>query len=482
MRIQRILVGAALLMLCAAAAYAQVTVSSTPVTTVISTGRAEAAGSLRLSASATGALADTITVRFGGLSITNQLSNTNIDTAGGWVCTYVSQNNLGGIVTISCPDGATANQYFQLNGVRLNIDGYAGANVVATIGTLVNPIIAGQNTATVINSIAPGLVAAATGQTAVYLANQHEITAPALWDLTEGFAAAWKTTDQAGTPAANATNGTQITITVTGLAANMLLNVSAGGSGSLSPVIVSGAQLSSTVTQTVLSFSATDQSLVETLSLTFNPAFTNNTLLPVQSWYAYATLSPEQAALTSTGGIVASPKYPKFAKVNLPTAGFTVLTVNANSTNFIIPYLTTELGYNTGIALANTTLDPFGDFGAIPQDGAVVVTFYPNDGTAAITYDSAVDGAVGKGMPTGVLKAGSTWTVLASEIFTKKGKPAGFAFSGYAVVVLKATNGHGVSYVSNFGGFTSASPMLVLFNPTIWERSDPFLGTERLTQ
>ncbi len=148
MRIQRILVGAALLMLCAAAAYAQVSVSSTPVTTVIASGRAENAGAIRISGTGGVAIpvADTITIRYGGLSITNALT-TAVNISGPWACTWVSTDLVNGIVTISCPAAVASTDYFTLSGVRLNIDGYAGANVVASVGTLNNPVIAGQNTA-----------------------------------------------------------------------------------------------------------------------------------------------------------------------------------------------------------------------------------------------------------------------------------------------------------------------------------------------
>ena len=53
MRIQnKIMLGAVIFVLCAAAAYAQVSVSSIPVTTVRNTGRAELAGAVRVTATA----------------------------------------------------------------------------------------------------------------------------------------------------------------------------------------------------------------------------------------------------------------------------------------------------------------------------------------------------------------------------------------------------------------------------------------------
>ena len=71
MRIQRILVGAALLMLCAAAAYADVRISSVITAEVIDTGNAELVGDVELRVLEQAAIvADVITITYGGLPIT----------------------------------------------------------------------------------------------------------------------------------------------------------------------------------------------------------------------------------------------------------------------------------------------------------------------------------------------------------------------------------------------------------------------------
>jgi hypothetical protein len=157
------------------------------------------------------------------------------------------------------------------------------------------------------------------------------------------------------------------------------------------------------------------------------------------------------------------------------------MTIVPNTTNLLIPYVSEELGYHTGIALANTTKDPWSEDegGAIEQEGYVTVTFYPNNGGAPIVYSTKTDAVKGKGLTAGMLKAGSTWTVLASELLAAKGSTA--AFSGYVVIVTEFTNAHGAAYVSNFDGFTSSSPMLVFDVPAMYSRV-PEWGTEWTTR
>lgn len=472
MRIQRILVGAALLMLCAAAAYAQVTVSSIPVTTVISSGRGELAGAVRLSTSSVGAVADTITVRYGGLPITNTLSTAANIVSGGWACTIANTDNANGIVTVSCPAGG-ANTNFTLVGVRVSVDGYAGANVVVSIGTLTNTVIANQNTAVVINSIAAGLVAAADGakntSTAVYLANGNTITAPGTWLLTEGFASAWKNLTDAGP---GATQGTQIQLTLTGLPDKYTLTPTFNSktSASLAGISISPAAFKSTVTQLVISMPAEDPAAVETIGLDFNATFGSASLpLAAASYKVSATLAPIQGALTSSGAVITdSYVTPKFADVELPAAGFTALTISPNTTNFIIPYLTTSLGYDTGIAIANTTTDPFAVGSANKQNGAITFNFYPNDGGAVITYTTQA-GSPGSGLTAGVLNSGSTYVVLAGQILAAAGRTT--PFSGYAIIVGQATNMHGVFYVTNFSGFSAGQSIPILTNPAVISRA-----------
>jgi len=475
MRIQRILVGAALLVLFAAVAQADVRISSVITAEVIQTGNAELVGDVELWVKEQPAVADVITVTYGGLPITigAGASGIQIDPASTWACTIVSPiDYVNGIITLNCPASAL-DTYVRIKGVRVQVSGYTGNTVYAELGTLNNTIWAGMDTTKIVKQIGPGLVAG-TGETAYYLANGYDIEYYGYWTLTEGFASAWKTVTQAGT---GATNGVEITLRLTGLPTGMTVGVGFDGYSSTLGVGLSGNTFTKDTTERVITFSATDQSAIEEIDLYFWLDGYSGNLMQAASYKIQATLSPIQAGLKS--GVPYSPgaKYPKFNANLLPADGFTVLSIMPNTTSLLVPYVSEELGYHTGLAIANTTKDIWTDDegGAVEQEGYITVTFYPNDGGAAIVYSTKTDAVKGKGLTSGVLKAGSTWTVLASELLAAKGRTS--AFSGYAIITTEFTNAHGASYISNFDGFTSGSPILVLVNPQVYGRS--WLSTER---
>jgi len=456
MRIQRILVGAALLMLCAAAAYAQVSISSTPLPQVIASGQAEIAGAVRVMAQ-NPTVADTFTVTF-TMPVANTASGTYavVIVPGTWDSAPSIASIVSNVITLNVPATGTAGQWFELRNVRINVSGLAApASVTASLGALQNTVVAGETTAIVISNIGAGLSAAATNaEAAIILSNGRDIEDWTEWILTEGFAGAWKSDPQAtydlnpNVLTNSATNGTDITLTMSGLPNGVYVDTYVDGNWL--------GEFADTTTQLVITFSDRNMALVETLDVDFYvDVNTGEATLPLASatYKVYATLSPNSGT-----------KYPKFATINLPTAGYPVFSVVPNTTNFILPYLTTFGGtYNTGIAIANTTKDPYGADGAMAQDGTVTVNFYGNDGTT-VTYNSATDAVVGNGLTSaGVLKAGYTWTVLASELLAAKGRTT--PLTGYAIIILNATNGHGMSYVSNFAGFTAGAGLLVIDAP-----------------
>jgi hypothetical protein len=276
--------------------------------------------------------------------------------------------------------------------------------VIATIGSLYTTITAGQSSAVVIQSIAPALVAGTgTNATATVLANGTNIVGPGKLFLKEGFASAFRNVTDEG---AGATQGTQILLTVSGLPTGVTVTVSSGAttSGTLTPTF-GGTTFTSTTTTEIVTISAESLSAVETLELDFTPTVGGGATLPLAtaSYSVTATLTPNDAALTAAGGLVTSGspatlKRPKFAVSNLST---TILTVLPASTNLLIPYASTQATYDTAIAIANTTTDPFGAAGggAAAQNGTIMFNFYPNDGSTILPYTTSAT-SPGSGLTT----------------------------------------------------------------------------------
>ncbi|MEP6715098.1 MAG: S-layer homology domain-containing protein [Terriglobia bacterium] len=65
-----------------------------------------------------------------------------------------------------------------------------------------------------------------------------------------------------------------------------------------------------------------------------------------------------------------------------------------SSQTFLVPYLTNQGGYETGIAIANTTADPFGASGATPTGGACTVNFYGSVATTPVVTPNIPAGTV----------------------------------------------------------------------------------------
>jgi len=484
MRIQnKIMLGAVIFVLCAAAAYAQVSISSIPVTTVRTGGRAELAGSVRVAAGAGGTGAgDTFTITYSDpITDTNGASGILLDASSTWatcsVSSVVNSNaNNNGVVTVVCTAGAGANQYFQVDGVRITVDGYPSYPVNATIGALVTPITAGQSQAVVVESIAAALVDGQTTTTKnssmTFLANGTNIGIVASkFYLKEGFASAVKTITDEGLP--SATQSTQILLTVSGLPAGVTVALTNGvtTSATLTPTF-SNATFSSTATTSLVSFSADSLSAVESLELDFTTTVGATATLPLTAttYSVAAQLYPNAAALSATGGVVTPFVAPKFSPTAVSFTS-TILTIAPATTNLLIPFSSTQANYDTAIAIANTTTDPYTVGGATPQSGTITFYFYPNDGTTISSYTTSAT-SPGSGLSTtGVLTTGSTYAVSLIKLLGVAAPTRTAPFSGYIIAVVNATNCHGISYITNYSGFTSFSPLLLLPTPAVTART-----------
>jgi hypothetical protein len=129
---------------------------------------------------------------------------------------------------------------------------------------------------------------------------------------------------------------------------------------------------------------------------------------------------------------------PRFAKSNTPASGYTVVKC---SCNILFPWVVYTQGYDTGIAIANTSADPWGD---TPQAGAVTINYYTS-GTApaAQTTTSTV--------PAG---AALVFTLSGGGNYGIGGISSGFA--GYIIAQAQFQYCHAYAYISSFGALPSS--------------------------
>jgi len=142
----------------------------------------------------------------------------------------------------------------------------------------------------------------------------------------------------------------------------------------------------------------------------------------------------------------------------------------------LIPFALTTTGaagLDTGIAIANTSVDPFtGAGGASANSGTVTINLYPQYATgtqAAASFTTSATKKAGQGMAAdGTVPPGSTWTVNMSDLLSLAGQTA--PFEGYVFIQANFVPAHGIAYIYGsgvFGGATSASSTFTSFTPVL---------------
>jgi hypothetical protein len=202
-----------------------------------------------------------------------------------------------------------------------------------------------------------------------------------------------------------------------------------------------------------------------------------------------SSTSPNPYSLATTGPI------PRFAPVH--TASYSLLTLGICRTHLLFPYVTDYPGFDTGIAISNTSADSLGTVEeATPQTGACTVTFFggiesagvftntaTNIGTAG-TADGVSVGVYssvsanpfgGTGTSTGFIGPGQTWAFSVSGIDTAFGTSTFAGFVGYAIADCNFQYAHGYAFISDYGLRNFAASYLPLVIPDAPRTATPNL-------
>jgi hypothetical protein len=249
---------------------------------------------------------------------------------------------------------------------------------------------------------------------------------------------------------------------------NAVLTDSSGNASLGSPVVTVGSLgiLNSTANTIVVGFTtAVSQSAVDVLWVACTSITGGTNPLPSTAVTAQVTMAPTGAALSATGGVLNAINQGQIPRYQLALTPATnppaVVLFPAAASTLLIPYATVGGGYNTGIAIANTTTDPANL--ATPQNGTITFTFFDNTGGVKTLTTSA--SSPGSGLSGGVLNSGKDYVVNLSELLAAATPtPALTTFTGYVFVQTNFTNAHGSSFIYNGAGFTSNTPVLVVLS------------------
>jgi hypothetical protein len=175
--------------------------------------------------------------------------------------------------------------------------------------------------------------------------------------------------------------------------------------------------------------------------ITYTANVAQNTPPPGVSTVNLSFAPTPTAAFSASAGAAASSTLPIPRFVADTAAARTLTTINICRTILLYPYVTNIAGFDTGLAIANTTTDPFGTG---PQAGACKLNW----------YQGANNPAQGD---TGTIASGTVYTTLASTAVP--------GFNGYMIAVCNFQFAHGFAFVSDLGARNLAMGYLALVIP-----------------
>jgi len=262
---------------------------------------------------------------------------------------------------------------------------------------------------------------------------------------------------------------------LSGIAATLVSPTPIKTSGNQAEVLATGGSVTVVWAITASNPSAFSATTVGISSLQFNvyTTFTGapgaNGGSPQTSVTAYAQggFYPQVTAWANGGPV------PEFVTGLTPAApGQSLFTVTLCQTILLFPYITDYVGFDTGIAISNTSLDtgalPTG-LGASNQTGTCTVNFYGDSGVAT---SFGTNGAYTSPTP---VAPGETWAFGLTPIDTTFGTSTFTGTTGYAIAVCNFQFAHGYTFVSDYGLRNFAAAYLALVIPDAPRSPNPFL-------
>ena len=179
-----------------------------------------------------------------------------------------------------------------------------------------------------------------------------------------------------------------------------------------------------------------------TVAYIANPGAGSPAIGPVAT--ANASFAPISNDFVAEVNTVPVPRF-----VNNSTAG-NLFSIIACATHLLYPFVTNQAGYDTGIAIANTSMDPYG---TSTQSGTCVVTPFGVPTSSAFTTPADV-------------APGTVWANLVSIMFP--------GLQGYLIADCAFQYAHGFAFITKVGGVDLAEGYLALIIPDPPRSANPF--------
>jgi hypothetical protein len=227
-----------------------------------------------------------------------------------------------------------------------------------------------------------------------------------------------------------------------GLPVGHAVLVGGDGTGDLNQLTINGTTAAATYEITY-----SDPSVLETLSVPVAAAFISNTGQNIPA-PGTATVAVNFAPLSSTPTASSSAPIPRFCQPYTPVNLFVI---NQCNCNLLFPFVTNQFGFDTGVAIANTSADTLN--GVQPQQGTVTLSYYGNTTGGGAAPPNAVT--------TSEVPAGSelVFTLSSGGNF---GIPATPGFEGYIIAKANFQWCHGFAFISDAGAQKLAEGYLAI--------------------
>jgi hypothetical protein len=206
----------------------------------------------------------------------------------------------------------------------------------------------------------------------------------------------------------------------------------------------------------------TNSSAIDSYSFNIYASFIgqpNNTLpnLATTAWGGYYP----QAGSATSSELIPTFSSTVSAQPTPPSTGVTLFTASQCVTYLLFPYVTDAAGFDTGIAISNTSMD---GLGTVPQNtGACTVSFYSGGALALPVYTTAV------------IPGGGTDAFTLAGLDTNYPATPALPF-GYAIATCNFQYAHGYSFVSDYQLEHFAAAYLALVIPDATPRTaQPFV-------
>jgi hypothetical protein len=235
-------------------------------------------------------------------------------------------------------------------------------------------------------------------------------------------------TDAAGVPLSGiAQTGSRVRLVSTDGAGAGSFSAVTATSGGFAPVTLSGGS-----GVAVWEVMRSDSIMTETIDIPFAFAFVSNTTANLPA-LGTGTVNGNFAPISTVTTASSSAPIPRFADT---ATNRNAIVINACSTNLLFPFVTNQAGFDTGIAISNTSQDPFSTG---TQAGACRLNYY--GGTSG-------GGAAPAAQTSGVVAAGGQllFVVSTGGNLGVAGTPG---FQGYIIAQCAFQYAHGFAFISD---------------------------------